>query len=154
MTTHHGKLLVVDDNEMNRDMLSRRLSRLGHTVVTAEDGHQALDLIEQQEFDMILLDIMMPGLSGLEVLKILRQTYSTAELPVIMVTAKGESEDVVSSLKLGANDYVIKPLDFPVVLARVQIQLEACFQHRELKNGLRSLKLRLLMILKRSTPSN
>ena len=142
MTTHYGKLLVVDDNEMNRDMLSRRLSRHGHTVVTAEDGQQALDLIERQGFDVILLDIMMPGLSGLDVLKILRQTYSTAELPVIMVTAKGESEDVVTSLNLGANDYVIKPLDFPVVLARVQIQLEACLQHRELKQRTENLEAR------------
>ncbi len=142
MTTHCGKLLVVDDNEMNRDMLSRRLSRLGHTIVTAEDGQQALDLIDQQEFDVILLDIMMPGLSGLDVLKILRQSYSTVELPVIMVTAKGESEDVVTSLKLGANDYVIKPLDFPVVLARVQIQLEACLQHRELKQRAEDLEAR------------
>ena len=142
MTTHCGKLLVVDDNEMNRDMLSRRLSRLGHTIMTAEGGEQALDLIEQQEFDVILLDIMMPGLSGLDVLKILRRSYSTAELPVIMVTAKGESEDVVTSLKLGANDYVIKPLDFPVVLARVQLQLEACLQHRELKQRTTELEAR------------
>jgi len=142
MTTHCGKLLVVDDNEMNRDMLSRRLSRLGHTIMTAEGGEQALDLIEQQEFDVILLDIMMPGLSGLDVLKILRRSYSTAELPVIMVTAKGESEDVVTSLKLGANDYVIKPLDFPVVLARVQLQLEACLQHRELKQRTAELEAR------------
>ena len=60
-----GNLLVVDDNEMNRDMLSRRLSRRGHTVMTTEDGHIALDLIEQNSFDVILLDIMMPGISGI-----------------------------------------------------------------------------------------
>ena len=123
MTTHKGNLLVVDDNEMNRDMLSRRLSRRGHTVTTAENGQIALDLIEQNSFDVILLDIMMPGISGIEVLKTLRQSYSHADLPIIMATAKSETEDMIDALKLGANDYVTKPLDFPVVLARVNTQL-------------------------------
>ena len=123
MSDSKGNLLVVDDNEMNRDMLSRRLSRRGHTVTTAEDGHVALDLIEQNSFDVILLDIMMPGISGIEVLKTLRQSYSHADLPIIMATAKSENEDMIAALKLGANDYVTKPLDFPVVLARVNTQL-------------------------------
>ncbi len=121
--TEHGTLLVVDDNEMNRDMLSRRLSRHGHTVTVAEDGRKALDLIQEQSFDVVLLDIMMPGIDGMEVLKIVREKKSASDLPIIMATAKDESEDVVSALKLGANDYVTKPLDFPVVLARVQTQL-------------------------------
>ena len=123
MSDMKGNLLVVDDNEMNRDMLSRRLSRRGHTVTTAEDGHVALDLIDQHAFDVILLDIMMPGISGIEVLKTLRQSYSHADLPIIMATAKSENEDMIAALKLGANDYVTKPLDFPVVLARVNTQL-------------------------------
>ena len=123
MSDSKGNLLVVDDNEINRDMLSRRLSRRGHTVATAEDGHIALDLIEQNAFDVILLDIMMPGISGIEVFKTLRQSYSHADLPIIMATAKSEKEDMIAALKLGANDYVTKPLDFPVVLARVNTQL-------------------------------
>ena len=123
MSDSKGNLLVVDDNEMNRDMLSRRLSRRGHTVTTAEDGHIALDLIDKHAFDVILLDIMMPGISGIEVLKTLRQSYSHADLPIIMATAKSENEDMIAALKLGANDYVTKPLDFPVVLARVNTQL-------------------------------
>jgi sigma-B regulation protein RsbU (phosphoserine phosphatase) len=123
MSDSKGNLLVVDDNEMNRDMLSRRLSRRGHTVTTAEDGHIALDLIEQHAFDVILLDIMMPGISGIDVLRTLRQSYSHADLPIIMATAKSENEDMIAALKLGANDYVTKPLDFPVVLARVNTQL-------------------------------
>ena len=133
MNDSPGRLLVVDDNEMNRDMLSRRLSRRKHTVITAENGQQALDLVEKESFDVILLDVMMPGISGIEVLKLIRQSYSASELPVIMVTAKGDSEDVVKALKLGANDYVIKPLDFPIVLARVETQLEACRRHKTLK---------------------
>ena len=122
MSEYLGNLLVVDDNEMNRDMLSRRLSRRGHTVETAEDGQQALDIIAKQSFDVILLDIMMPGISGIEVLKTLRETYTASDLPIIMATAKSESEDIVDALKLGANDYVTKPLNFPVVAARVDTQ--------------------------------
>lgn len=116
-------LLVVDDNEMNRDMLSRRLERRGYRVLTADDGQPALDLLETEKVDLILLDIMMPGLDGVEVLKIIRQRFSQDELPVIMTTAKSDSRNVVEALDLGANDYVTKPIDFPVVLARVQKEL-------------------------------
>jgi serine/threonine protein kinase/CheY-like chemotaxis protein len=123
MTPQESQLLVVDDNEVNRDMLSRRLSRKGYQVKTASNGHEALKMVENGSFDLILLDIMMPGLNGIEVLKILRQKYSTAELPIIMATAKDRSEDVVEALELGANDYVTKPIDFPVVLARVTAHL-------------------------------
>jgi CheY-like chemotaxis protein len=73
MNAAHGSLLVVDDNEMNRDMLSRRLERRGYAVAVAADGHQALEMIGARPFDAVLLDIMMPGISGLEVLKILRE---------------------------------------------------------------------------------
>jgi class 3 adenylate cyclase len=123
MTVPQGSVLVVDDDAMNRDMLSRRLARHGYTVAVAEDGEQALTMVERQTFDLVLLDIMMPGVSGLQVLEILRQRYSMADLPVIMATAKDESSDIVEALKLGANDYVTKPLDFPVVLARAETQL-------------------------------
>jgi class 3 adenylate cyclase len=123
MEPARGSLLVVDDNEMNRDMLARRLGRHGYTVAVAADGQQALQMLEAQSFDLILLDIMMPGISGLDVLKILRERYSVADLPVIMATAKDQSEDIVAALQLGANDYITKPLDFPVVLARTQTQL-------------------------------
>ena len=116
-------LLVVDDNEMNRDILSRRLQRKGYQVQVAEDGEKALEVVGKEAIDLVLLDIMMPGIDGVEVLKILRRDHSQAELPVVMATAKADSADMVEALDLGANDYVIKPLDFPVVLARVQAQL-------------------------------
>jgi class 3 adenylate cyclase len=118
-----ASLLVVDDNEMNRDMLSRRLKAKGYAVDVAEDGQQALDKLARGGFDLVLLDVMMPGLSGIDVLKRVRTTNAVAELPIIMATAKTQSEDIVEALKAGANDYVTKPLDFPVVLARVQGQL-------------------------------
>ena len=119
-----GNILVVDDNEMNRDLLSRRLARKGHTVEVAEGGHRALEMIGDQDFDLVLLDIMMPGIDGFEVLEKIRGDYGPSDLPVIMATAKTESEDIVAALKIGANDYVTKPFDFPVVLARVRTQLE------------------------------
>jgi signal transduction histidine kinase len=131
--TGEGYLLVVDDNEMNRDMLSRRLARRGFRVAVAEDGQIALDLIARENFDVILLDIMMPGINGVEVLKKLRETHSMMELPVIMVTAKGEKEDLVEALELGANDYLTKPVDFAVALARTNTQLSLKKMHTELQ---------------------
>jgi len=117
-------LLVVDDNEANRDMLARRLRRQGYEVDTAVDGPQALSKIEEAVPDLVLLDIMMPGMSGLEVLRYLRNLYDRAELPILMATAKTDSEDVVQALAIGANDYVTKPIDFPVLLARVASHLQ------------------------------
>jgi adenylate cyclase len=117
------RLLVVDDNEMNRDMLSRRLKSKGYKVALAEDGQQALDMLAKDPYDLILLDVMMPGISGIDVLRAVRQTKSRGDLPIIMATAKDQSDDIVEALKLGANDYVTKPIDFPVCLARVQSQL-------------------------------
>ena len=118
-----ASLLVVDDSELNRDMLSRRLQRRGYSVDTAAGGREALDLVAAKRYDLILLDLVMPDMGGLEVLGILRKTWPPAELPVIIATAKDESDDVVAGLEAGANDYVTKPLDMPVVFARVQTQL-------------------------------
>ena len=140
--TSGGPLLVVDDNEMNRDMLSRRLSSRKYRVEVAEDGAQALEMVAARRFDLVLLDVMMPGISGLDVLKTLRETYSMADLPVIMATAKDQSEDIVEALKLGANDYVTKPLDFPVVLARVQTQLTLKRQKDEIQRLAEHLEVR------------
>jgi serine/threonine-protein kinase len=123
MSEPRARLLVVDDNDDNRDLLARRLERKGFEVDVAEDGAAALAAAEQVAYDLVLLDIMMPGMSGLEVLRRLREARSKAELPILMATAKTESEDVVDALAQGANDYVTKPLDFPVVLARIESHL-------------------------------
>ncbi len=119
-------LLVVDDEEFNRDMLSRHLELNGYRVTAAQSGQEALALIEQSRFDLILLDVMMPEMSGLDVLQRLRRTMAPIDLPVIMVTAKSESEDIVEAFRLGANDYLTKPVDMPVALARVATQ--ACLR--------------------------
>ncbi len=116
-------VLVVDDSEPNRDALSRRLRKRGYRVATAANGKHALELLKEIRFDLVLLDVMMPGENGLEVLQIIRRQHSQAELPVIMATARDGVADIVQALELGANDYVTKPLDFPILLARVQTQL-------------------------------
>ena len=123
MTPALGALLVVDDDEHNRDLLCRRLERKGYVTSAAASGQEALALMQQQAFDLVLLDIMMPELDGTAVLKMIRQTFTATQLPVIMVSAKDESEDIVGALSLGANDYVTKPIDFPVVFARIHAQL-------------------------------
>ena len=118
-----GRILVVDDTFDNRSVLRRRLVKRGFGVVEAENGEEALDILASQSFDLVLLDVMMPGLSGLEVLMKIRETFASHQLPVIMVTAKSFSEDVVEALQLGADDYVTKPVDFNVALARINAQI-------------------------------
>ena len=118
-------VLVVDDNEVNRELYSRYLELEGYRVLGAGDGMDALEQIEGGEIDLVLLDVMMPGLDGFEVLERVRETHSPEELPVIMATAKDQSEDVVKAFDLGANDYVTKPLDLRVVAVRVQSQLRS-----------------------------
>jgi DNA-binding response OmpR family regulator len=124
-------VLLVDDNEMNRDMLSRRLQRAGYIVLLANSGEEGLDSIRQQSIDLVLLDIMMPGIGGLETLRRIRNNYSKAKLPVIMATAKDQSNDVVQAFELGANDYITKPIDFPIALARIQAQLSTIQSARQ-----------------------
>ncbi len=128
-----GHILVVDDNEMNRDMLTRRLSRCGFTVIAAADGQEALDKIAEHSFDVIVLDITMPRVDGMEVLRRVRETTTATDLPIIMATAKSDSLDVVRALEMGANDYVTKPLDFQVVLARVRTQVSLKRAREDLK---------------------
>ena len=133
MTTRISRLLIVDDNELNRDMLARRLERKGFEVVLADGARELMQCLKETTIDIVLLDIEMPEISGLEALKTLRETYSQIELPVIMVTAKNQSEDIVKALDLGANDYVTKPIDFAVTLARIGTQLS----HKRAQEALR-----------------
>jgi CheY-like chemotaxis protein len=113
----------VDDNEMNRDMLARRLSRSGYLVDVAENARQLMQHVKENGLDLVLLDIEMPEVSGFDALKMLRKDYSPSQLPIIMVTARNQREDIVRALNLGANDYLTKPIDFPVALARIGTQL-------------------------------
>jgi len=118
-----ARLLIVDDISDNRVLLRRRFERRGFEVVEAESGLAALELIDKEPFDLVLLDIMMPGIDGIETLKRIREQRSASVLPVIMVTGKTASENMVEALQLGANDYVTKPVDFAVALVRVEAQI-------------------------------
>ncbi len=121
--TRRGSLLIVDDNEANRDALSRRLALKGYRVTMAADGAEALARISAEPYDLVLLDVEMPGMSGFDVLSRVRETRSHTEFPVIMVTARADGTDIVEAFRLGANDYVTKPIDFPVALARIGTHL-------------------------------
>ena len=123
MTPDLCKLLVVDDNPQNRALLLRRLTDSGYQVEVAQDGAEALAKINQAHYDLVLLDQVMPGMSGLDLLRLLRATHSPSELPVIMVSALNDSEAIVGAFDLGANDYVVKPIDLRVMNARIQTQL-------------------------------
>lgn len=119
-----GRILLVDDILDNRVVLNRRLTRRGFEVTEARSGEEALELYANMSFDLVLLDVMMPGISGLEVLTQIRRTVTSQQLPIIMVTANSMSNDVVEALKLGADDYVTKPIDFEIALARISTQIE------------------------------
>lgn len=123
-TLHTGSLLVVDDNEMNRDMLSRRLERQGHRVSLAENGRQALTMIKTQSFDLVLLDIMMPEMNGYEVLEHLKADHTLRHIPVIVITAVDEIESIAKCIELGAEDYLPKPFNPVLLKARIGASLE------------------------------
>lgn len=119
-----GALLVVDDSETNRDLLARWLKREGHHVTLAENGRRALDLIRQQPFDLVLLDILMPEMDGVQVLQQLKGDERTKHIPVIMISALGETESVVRCIEIGADDYLPKPFNRAVLKARIGASLE------------------------------
>ena len=112
---HH--VLVVDDDDRIRDLLSRFLRERGLRVSAAENGERALDLAERMRFDLVVLDVMMPGVDGFEVTRRVRQT---SETPVLLLTARGEPEDRIRGLSLGADDYLAKPFEPEELVLRVQ----------------------------------
>jgi PAS domain S-box-containing protein len=123
VTIPTSPILIVDDIEDNRDLLARKLTRCGYPVAMAASGQDALTYLRNHAVSIVLLDVQMPEMSGIEVLQAIRRRWSDAEMPVVMVTAKGQSEDVVTALDLGASDYITKPIDFQVGLARIRTQL-------------------------------
>ena len=123
-STNAARILVVDDVEANRDMLRRRLEKEGHQVVMAGDGQQALDLIARGGLDLILLDILMPGIDGFTVLRQVKSTASGRDLPIIMISSLDEIRSVVRCIEMGAEDYLPKPFDPILLRARVGACLE------------------------------
>ncbi len=125
-----GYLLVVDDHEINRDILSRHLERQGHTVAMAEDGCRALEMVKTHFFDLVLLDIVMPQMNGYEVLEQLKRDDAWRDIPVIMISALDEIDSVVRCIQLGAEDYLPKPFD-PVLL---RARISACLEKKRLRD--------------------
>lgn len=117
------KILVVDDVEGNRTVVCRRLEATGYDLHAVDSGEKALEFVRTEKPDLILLDYMMPGMNGVEVLNVLRRDWHVEDLPVIMLTARAEAEAVVAALEAGADDYIAKPIDFDVLKARIETQL-------------------------------
>jgi two-component system sensor histidine kinase ChiS len=124
---------VVDDELVNRQVLINHLSLQHYRVTPAMNGSEALDIVAQQHIDLILLDVMMPGMSGYEVCKDLRQRFSSHELPIIFLTAKTQINDLVTGFALGANDFLTKPISRDELLARVNTHLELLEITRDLE---------------------
>ena len=121
------KILVVDDDTNICELLRLYLTKEGYQVTTANDGEEGLEKFSQVKPDMVLLDVMMPRLDGLEVCRRIRKMGNT---PVMMLTAKGETFDKVLGLELGADDYMVKPFDAKEVVARIKAVLRRCREHR------------------------
>jgi adenylate cyclase len=119
-----GRILVVDDTEANRDLLARRLNRNGHAVDTADGGQSALQAATKSKYDLILLDLMMPDMNGLEVLTRLKADPAVQHIPVMMISALDEIDSIVSCIEAGAEDYIPKPFDPVLLSARIEASLE------------------------------
>jgi adenylate cyclase len=119
-----GRILVVDDNASNRDLLFRRLSRDGHHVVRAGSGQRALEILAVEEFDLVLLDLMMPDLNGFQVLERLKADERLHALPVIMISGLQEIDSVIRCIEAGAEDYLTKPFNAVLLRARISACLE------------------------------
>jgi len=118
-----ARILIVDDEKDLVDLLSYNLGKEGYGVLKAYDGEEALNIIRSGRPDLVLLDLMLPGIQGMEVCRIVRNAPETAALPIIMLTAKGEEVDKVLGLEMGADDYVAKPFSVRELLARVRAVL-------------------------------
>src|SRR5262245_11628906 len=139
-----GRILVVDDNASNRDLLSRRLERQGHVVLQAEDGARALALVEKEAIDLILLDLMMPGISGYDVLMRLKREPRYRDIPTIMISALSEFDSVVRCIEAGADDYLAKPFNPTLLHARVGASLEKKRLRDQVKANLERLEQELV----------
>ena len=117
------KVLVVDDEKDLLDLITYNLQRNGYDVVAAQSGNDAVNMAVKEEPDLILLDLMLPGLDGTEVARRLKSDSRTSHVPLIMLTAKGEETDVVVGLTLGADDYITKPFSMKILLARIAVVL-------------------------------
>jgi len=136
-------ILAVDDSRTNLNVLGQRLGQAGYLVILSDNGREALDLIAGCGIDLVLLDMMMPGVSGIDVLTELRGGHPTVDLPVIMVTGRSEPSAAVEALAAGADDWIAKPFAFEVLLARIERTLARAARLAELKRANASLDARI-----------
>ncbi|MGH1461864.1 MAG: response regulator [Neptuniibacter sp.] len=127
-----GELLVVDDDPSNRELLSRRVKRIGYSVTAVSSGEEALELLESERFDLVLLDYMMPGLSGLETLQLMKESSRLRTIPVIMLSASDDVNMMVDCILQGAEDYIFKPFN-PILL---QARINACLEKVRLRQNI------------------
>ena len=118
------KLLLVEDDEMSRDMLSRRLKRRGYEVLEAPDGEMAVQITKVEMPDLILMDIRLPRMDGLEATRLLKESSETQSIPIIALTAHAMSSDREKALEAGCDDYGTKPVDFPELLGKIEHLLQ------------------------------
>ena len=130
MKIDQSNVLVVDDNEVNRDLLARRVQRQGHKVSGASNGFEALEMMRSQPFDLVLLDIMMPQMNGYQLLETLKEDRKLRHIPVIMVSAVEDIDSIVRCIELGAEDYLSKPFN-PVLL---RARINACLEKKRLRD--------------------
>ena len=142
--SYNGRVLVVEDNDLSRDLLSRRLERDGYTVTEAENGLKALELLAHESFDVMLLDVIMPEINGVEVLRRLQSSACLQDLPVIMLSAMDEVQQAVQCIELGAQDYLTKPFN-PVLL---RARMNACMEKQRLRAEERRVSERLRTALR------
>lgn len=113
-------ILIVDDEEDILELIKYNLKNEGYQILTAQTGEAAIKIARQSQLDLLILDLMLPGIDGLEVTRYLKNNAATQDLPIVMLTAKGEESDVVTGLELGANDYISKPFSPKVLIARIR----------------------------------
>jgi len=136
-----ARILVIDDTPENRDILKMRLESRGYEVITASDGEEGLHRIREELPDLVLLDVMMPRLDGIEVCRRVRSDRNLPFMPIIMVTAKAETKDVVGGLDAGGDDYLTKPVDHAALMARVRSMLRIKALHDQVEEQKRELAL-------------
>jgi len=119
-----GVILAVDDMPENRELISRLLSRAGHTVISAESGEEALELLETRGVDVVLLDLMMPGIGGAEVLRRMKENEDLRATPVVMISGRQDMDQIISCIQAGADDYLLKPFNPVLLQARISAGIE------------------------------
>lgn len=126
------KILIVDDSDIDRRLVSQILEKKGFEIFQLSSPEGVMEVITQNEPNLVLMDIVMPGFSGNDILQHIRGGYTQVDLPVIMFTSKSETKDILESLRLGANDYITKPINFEIALTRIRNHIQIAELSREM----------------------